>query len=232
MSLRDWYPLALSRDITPGTSAGTRVEGHEFVVWRDAGGAAHIWEDRCPHRGMKMSFGFVRGDHIACLYHGWQYDSEGQCRHIPAHPDLDVPATIRIARFAVLEAGGIIWGCFNEVDGNLPRAPELPAATTPVRSLFIDCPAQRLTALIADIPFEGSAPNVTTRTGRIVGITLGDNVLIAAVQPVSGSESALHLIATGALESQHLKQISTWSEQLRREVEALTSKDNDGEIAA
>ena len=66
-SASPWIPVALSADIEAGTSAGTLVNGEERVVWRDDKGATHVWEDRCPHRGMRMSFGFVRGDHIACL---------------------------------------------------------------------------------------------------------------------------------------------------------------------
>jgi phenylpropionate dioxygenase-like ring-hydroxylating dioxygenase large terminal subunit len=83
-----WYAVAVADDIEPGTSAGTRLFDQELVVWRDRDGASHVWEDRCPHRGMRLSFGFVRGNHIACLYHGWAYDTAGQCRAIPAHPDL------------------------------------------------------------------------------------------------------------------------------------------------
>src|ERR1700744_2690504 len=97
MSFGDkWHPVGLSHSLEAGSPAGTRLFGKELVIWRDTGGLAHVWEDRCPHRGMKLSFGFVRGDHIVCLYHGWQYDSGGYCRYIPAHPDLDVPKTFKV----------------------------------------------------------------------------------------------------------------------------------------
>ena len=54
-----WHPVALSADIEPGIANGTRILGREIVVWRDASGAAHVWDDRCRHRGMRPSFGFV-----------------------------------------------------------------------------------------------------------------------------------------------------------------------------
>ncbi|MBC7479670.1 MAG: Rieske (2Fe-2S) protein, partial [Pseudorhodobacter sp.] len=57
--LPDWHPLALSASIEPGTSAGAVVDGTEIAVWRDTAGRVYTWEDRCPHRGMKLSFGFV-----------------------------------------------------------------------------------------------------------------------------------------------------------------------------
>lgn len=102
-------PVALSRDVPFGTSIGVRVEDIEYVVWRDESGKAHIWEDRCPHRGMKLSLGFVRGDRIACLYHGWEYSADGRCQKIPAHPDLPVPDSITVGTFGAVEIGGLIW---------------------------------------------------------------------------------------------------------------------------
>lgn len=232
MSLQGWYPVALSRDIAAGTSAGTRVLGEEFVVWRDSKGAVHAWEDRCPHRGMKMSFGFVRGDHIACLYHGWQYDTAGQCRHIPAHPDLEVPQTIKIPRFATVEAGGMIWGCFNGENSDAPPAPDLPAEVTPLRSVFADCPAPLMVARIAKTPFGQTTPDVAAKTDRIVEVTLGDTKLIAGVQAIADGESALHLVALGDVDASKLKPLSLWAEQLRRDAEAAAGTSATAEIAA
>lgn len=102
-------PVALSRDVPPGTSIGVRVDNAEYVVWRDADGKVHIWEDRCPHRGMKLSLGFVRGDRIACLYHGWEYGTDGRCQKIPAHPELPVPDSITVDTFGAVESSGLIW---------------------------------------------------------------------------------------------------------------------------
>ena len=232
MSLQGWYPLALSRDIEPSTSAGTRVEGKEFVVWRDAKGVAHLWEDRCPHRGMKMSFGFVRGDHLACLYHGWQYDTAGQCRYIPAHPDLEVPATIRIPRYAIAEAGGIIWGCF---DGEVSDGPaiQFPVGDiTPLRSVFADCPPALLAGSIAKTPVGNSVPQVAADGKRTLRITLGDVRLIAGIQPISEAETALHLVVAGAPATNELMHLSVWAEQLRRDVEQAAADLSDAEIAA
>jgi nitrite reductase/ring-hydroxylating ferredoxin subunit len=231
MSLQGWYPLALSRDVAPGTSAGTRVLGQEFVVWRDTNGASHVWEDRCPHRGMKLSFGFVRGDHIACLYHGWQYDTEGQCRYIPAHPDLQVPKSIRVPRFAIAEVAGIIWGCFDGEEGKtLP--PSLTEGTTPLRSVFADCPASLLVARIALTPLDTVAPIVTRKSSQIVEIRLGEATLIAGVQPVTESETALHLVVAGSLDAAGLTSLALWAEQLRRDVEAAAQSGIRAEVAA
>src|ERR1700743_1738579 len=117
-----WHPLGLSHSIGAGSSAGTRLLDRELVVWRDNSCVAHVWEDRCPHRGMRLSFGFVRGDRIACLYHGWQYDTHGQCRLIPAHPDLDVPPTIRVTTYPCSERLGMLW-VYSDTTNETPLDP-------------------------------------------------------------------------------------------------------------
>jgi phenylpropionate dioxygenase-like ring-hydroxylating dioxygenase large terminal subunit len=123
--------VALSRDVPSSTSIGVRVDGIEYVVWRDANGSAHIWEDRCPHRGMKLSLGFVRGDRIACLYHGWEYGTDGVCQKIPAHPDLPVPDSITVGTFGVVERGGLIWLAAEASDIEV-------APLHPVRSMMVE----------------------------------------------------------------------------------------------
>lgn len=141
-----WMPIALSRDVPPGVTRAVILEGAERVVWRGEDGSVQVWEDRCPHRGMRLSYGFVRGNSLACLYHGWEYASASHCVRIPAHPDLEVPNTIRAKRFAVAEAGGMIW----TRDEGEAAMPEL-AAAAPVASLAVAAPAATIKTLCAAV---------------------------------------------------------------------------------
>ena len=194
MTATGWYPLALSAMIEPGTSAGAVLNGQEIVVWRDLKGAAKAWEDRCPHRGMKLSFGFVRGDHIACLYHGWEYDAGGRCRYIPAHPKLDVPDTIRVPTHALAETGGMILVHWPAGETAAAAAPELPPAVA-IRSLYCDVAPDTAAAALpagfgadAAVPLAPSVFALDTDLGR----------LIVGLQPVAETRVALHLAMTGA----------------------------------
>jgi phenylpropionate dioxygenase-like ring-hydroxylating dioxygenase large terminal subunit len=126
-----WTAIALSRDVPPESTRAVRVEDREIVVWRGADGEVHVWEDRCPHRGMRLSYGFVRGTVLNCLYHGWRYGSSGSCVWIPAHPDLNVPPTIKTNAFPVTERGGMIWA---NLDGAEDDVPALPDGMVPVAS--------------------------------------------------------------------------------------------------
>lgn len=210
MSDDGWYPVALAGGVTVGTSNGTRLLGEEIVVWRDQTGEAHIWEDRCPHRGMRLSLGFVRGDRIACLYHGWQYGTDGHCLYIPAHPDLKVPPSIVTWRHGSAEGVGMIWAHLGET----AEAPTMPAEANgrtlvPVRSIHIDCPAATAAERLASadiVPFGAALAAGGERTSRregalvVVTTTKGDiaESLIAGVQPIDDHRSALHLVVAAS----------------------------------
>jgi phenylpropionate dioxygenase-like ring-hydroxylating dioxygenase large terminal subunit len=198
-----WYPVALAGGLEPGTSCGTRVHGQEFVVWRDLAGASHVWEDRCPHRGMRLSFGFVRGNHIACLYHGWQFDAAGQCRLIPAHPDITVPKTIRVNRYPTLERLGIIWLQLPGEPHDEP--PDDTTTTTEVRSLTIEAAAERVAAEL--------------ETRLFARIDVQGLPVVAVLQPLSDTETALHLVIEATVGAEQQKLVSAWGAALRTRVE-------------
>ena len=198
-----WHPLGLSHSIEAGSSAGTRLLDRELVVWRDNSGAAHVWEDRCPHRGMKLSFGFVRGDHIACLYHGWQYNSGGHCRYIPAHPALDVPKTIRVPVYPVHERNGMIWTTLSE--DPLP-VPEDDEPGVPLRSLYLGCGVEAAVAALSAVqlvPFTSETPADTTVSrvsDTLFAISCAQDRLLVGVQAISNARTALHLSIAGPAE--------------------------------
>src|ERR1700712_4572612 len=103
-----WVPIALSRDVPKGVTRAVILDGEELVAWRAEAGTMQVWEDRCPHRGMRLSYGFIRGERLNCLYHGWEYGADASCRRIPAHPDLTVPPTIKAKAYEATESGGLV----------------------------------------------------------------------------------------------------------------------------
>ncbi|GKX33548.1 MAG: hypothetical protein MnENMB40S_11660 [Rhizobiaceae bacterium MnEN-MB40S] len=221
-----WIPVALSSEIEAGASAGAVVDGKEVVVWRDTSGKAHAWEDRCPHRGMRMSFGFVRGDHIACLYHGWQYDTAGQCQYIPAHPDLDVPQTIKVMTYATKEANGVIWSTLSEEvpDEAIPGETD---QVTALRSLYIDCPAAFVrealeTASLPGFSASEEGTDFAALSDTVWTLTTGEDRLFIGVQRVNPSQTALHVMIAGpqaTYAGAGQAHFSTWLETLRRSLE-------------
>jgi nitrite reductase/ring-hydroxylating ferredoxin subunit len=204
MSLKDcWHPVGLSHSFEASSSAGTRLFDQELVVWRDSSGVAHVWEDRCPHRGMKLSFGFVRGDHIACLYHGWQYNGGGHCQYIPAHPALDVPPTIRVPVYPAHERNGMVWTSLSE---NPSPVPEEDEPVVPLRSLYLGCGFGTAVALLNASPLAPfatatAADTVVNRVSdTLFRLSCGQDRLFVGIQAISDARTGLHLSIGGAAE--------------------------------
>lgn len=218
---RGWVPIALSGTIEASTSTGVIIDGEEIVVWRDSKGAAHVWEDRCPHRGMRMSFGFVRGDHIACLYHGWQYDTGGQCQYIPAHPDLEVPKTIKIPTYAVAEKGGIIWTSLAAAGADPAELPDVAGSATPVRSLYVDCPLDLALDLLARtaLPGEPEPAQCEKISGNLISLSGAGLRLIIAVQSIGPAKTGLHMVLMDAAPGS-VARVAKWAEGLRLSLES------------
>ena len=180
-----WYPVALSGGVPTGTSNGTHLFGEEIVVWRDADGAPHIWEDRCPHRGMRLSFGFVRGEALNCLYHGWQYGTAGSCQKIPAHPDLVVPNTIRAG--VPVGPGATAGGAAPAADA---AAAEVPPAEVPALTVRRHTPQAGAVDLVDVVQGwlkePGVAPADVAVLARVGSLLLAPHVaLVEAGVPVS-----------------------------------------------
>ena len=68
---RDMIPVSLSSGVEPGARTGTSVSGRLVVLWRGQDGRVRAWADRCPHRGMRLSFGYVRGSALTCVTSCW-----------------------------------------------------------------------------------------------------------------------------------------------------------------
>jgi nitrite reductase/ring-hydroxylating ferredoxin subunit len=110
------------------------LHGERLVAWRAESGGIGAWSDRCPHRGMRLSFGAVQNDSLICAYHGWTFGADGYCRKIPAHPG-NVPSRAARARiYPAIEADGYIWVCLGEPATNRPEPIE---TLRPIRSMHL-----------------------------------------------------------------------------------------------
>jgi nitrite reductase/ring-hydroxylating ferredoxin subunit len=119
------------------------LHGEQLVVWRSESGRIGAWSDRCPHRGMRLSFGAVQNDSLICAYHGWTFGSDGYCHKIPAHPG-NVPSRAARARiYPATETDGYIWVCLGEPATDRPDSTD---ALPPVRSMHLAADAELATA--------------------------------------------------------------------------------------
>lgn len=79
-----WQPILKSDDVAPGRARRVKILGKHYTVYRGEDGKARVVQDRCPHRGTSLAYGWVEGNGIRCRYHGWQFDGDGQGQDFPA----------------------------------------------------------------------------------------------------------------------------------------------------
>ena len=104
-----WYAVLESTELKKKPLGVTRL-GERMVFWRDPRGKAICLYDRCAHRGASLALGKMCDDTIQCPFHGFQYDSNGQCVKIPANgKNAPVPPRYRVTSYPVHEEYGIIW---------------------------------------------------------------------------------------------------------------------------
>ena len=117
-----WYPICRSAHVEE-KPLGLHRLGQDVVVWRDSIGKVHVHDDRCLHRGAKLSVGEIVNGTLRCAYHGWCYDTTGQCVAIPTSKTAQTKLAprLRLRSFEPQERAGLVWSYFSEnEDGTAP----------------------------------------------------------------------------------------------------------------
>ena len=118
-----WYPVLEAREVGRKPVAFERL-GQKLAFWRTADGMPHANHDRCPHLGASLSHGKVSQDRLVCPFHGFEFDANGQCRHIPAKGRQGkIPKGMEVAGFPLREAHGLIWLWLGKARETYPPLP-------------------------------------------------------------------------------------------------------------
>jgi 5,5'-dehydrodivanillate O-demethylase oxygenase subunit len=124
-----WQPVALSASIKAASARPLRVLGEDLTLYRGESGRACLVAGRCAHRLTLLHTGWVQGEDIRCIYHGWKYDGTGQCNEAPAE-GAATAAKVRIAGYPTHEYCGLIFAYLGEgaaPEFDLPRKPAFEA---------------------------------------------------------------------------------------------------------
>ena len=103
-----WYIAATSRELRQKPIARTLLD-MPLVLFRDGDGTAGALLDRCPHRNVPLSLGRVAGGRLECAYHGWQFDADGACRHVPSLASPSESKGRRAPALPTIEQDGFVW---------------------------------------------------------------------------------------------------------------------------
>lgn len=137
-----WHPIALERDILPGMLVRARFMGDALVLWRGDDDVIHAWEDRCPHRSIRLSAGRHLGHCVECIYHGWRFGADSSMIAIPAE-DNGARPDVRVATYSCAVVDGLVWVTARDEDDAPPPTPFAGEGDILLRPLPFRVPAGR-----------------------------------------------------------------------------------------
>jgi renierapurpurin 18,18'-hydroxylase len=104
-----WYAVAEAKAVQAKKILPVTIWEQDIALFRDSQGQIQAVEDACPHKGVAMSKGQVKGDTIVCGYHGWEFSGQGDCLAIPYFPPGQKLPRACLRSFPVREKYGLIW---------------------------------------------------------------------------------------------------------------------------
>lgn len=110
MIRNQWYVVLESKEVKAKKPVGVTRMGEKLVFWRDGKGKVNCMHDLCPHLGAQLCQGKVNGDNLACPFHGFEFNSSGQCVYLPAvGRNGNIPKAMIVDVYQTYEAHGYIW---------------------------------------------------------------------------------------------------------------------------
>jgi phenylpropionate dioxygenase-like ring-hydroxylating dioxygenase large terminal subunit len=98
--------------------------GEKMVAWRNTKGELSLMVDKCPHRGVALSTGKLTGDSIQCPFHGFEYNTTGICKLVPANgKNAEPPKALHVYSYPVREEHGFVFVWWGELREKYPPVP-------------------------------------------------------------------------------------------------------------
>ena len=110
---RYWQVVGTETELAKEPVQKVRILGEDLTLFRSEGGELGLIDDRCPHRCMSLEFGIPEDCGLRCAYHGWMFDTKGNCLEMPyedlTQPELRYKEKIKIKAYPVAPKAGLIW---------------------------------------------------------------------------------------------------------------------------
>jgi NAD(P)H-dependent nitrite reductase small subunit len=83
-TMPEWIRVAKEDEVEEGKGMVVEVGDKCLAVFK-VGGAFHVIDNTCLHRGGPLGEGDVEEDTVTCPWHGWEYNIKtGQCVNNPS----------------------------------------------------------------------------------------------------------------------------------------------------
>src|ERR1051325_1827987 len=107
-----WIPALLSEELPANDCPPVRVKllSERLIAFRDSDGKVGLIDEFCAHRGVSLWFGRNEECGLRCPYHGWKYDTSGQCVDLPSEgANGPMRKRMKLKSYPCLELGGLVW---------------------------------------------------------------------------------------------------------------------------
>ena len=133
-----WYFIATRETLLKEKLIEKTWMGEEIVAWCDDEGRVCVADAFCPHLGSHMGptvGGAIRDGCLVCPFHGFTFDTTGQC---VATPNAPAPKAAKLRLYETTEILGMVFAWYG-VGGrapqwNLPEEPSTRAVWSRVRT--------------------------------------------------------------------------------------------------
>jgi phenylpropionate dioxygenase-like ring-hydroxylating dioxygenase large terminal subunit len=130
-----WQPVALAEELQGARPVkAVRLLGEDLVLFRNQNQHG-LLERHCPHRGADLAYGRLEDGGLRCSFHGWLFDTNGNCLATPAEPEGSrMCEHIRQKAYPVSEKSGILFAYLGA--GEPPAFPHFDCFVAPNEYTF------------------------------------------------------------------------------------------------
>lgn len=111
-----WYRLCSSNQLARNVYSRD-VYDRKLLAYRRSDGEVVVLDAICSHLGADLSRGKLVGNCIECPFHGWRYEPNGRCAHVPSREEP--PKFARQQVFPAIERHGSVY-FFNGSEPTFP----------------------------------------------------------------------------------------------------------------
>ena len=106
-----WYFGLNGQRLKKNRTLAKTILNKPVLFGRRTDGSVFAMHGICPHRGMPLRHATFDGEQVACNYHGWRFNGQGQCVGIPCLSATQAFETekVKISTYPCREVQGNIW---------------------------------------------------------------------------------------------------------------------------
>ena len=112
-----WYAVSLSNQLAVGEVKPLYYFEKDLVLFRTESGQAKVLDAMCPHLGAHIGHGgTIIGESVACPFHGWQFNGDGNCTGVPYAKNMPPKMNdggSALHAYPVEEMNGVIWAWYH-----------------------------------------------------------------------------------------------------------------------